>query len=57
MRVAKFRLPALAIGLVAFFAASPAAAQTPAQSWPQRPVKFIVPFGPGAGADIGARLL
>ncbi len=28
-----------------------------AQSWPQRPVKFIVPFGPGAGADIGARLL
>jgi tripartite-type tricarboxylate transporter receptor subunit TctC len=28
-----------------------------AQNWPQRPVKFIVPFGPGAGADIGARLL
>jgi tripartite-type tricarboxylate transporter receptor subunit TctC len=28
-----------------------------AQTWPQRPVKFIVPFGPGAGADIGARLL
>ena len=27
-----------------------------AQSWPTRPVKFIVPFGPGAGADIGARL-
>jgi tripartite-type tricarboxylate transporter receptor subunit TctC len=27
-----------------------------AQSWPQRSVKFIVPFGPGAGADIGARL-
>jgi tripartite-type tricarboxylate transporter receptor subunit TctC len=33
------------------------APQAPAQSWPQRPVKFIVPFGPGAGADIGARLL
>jgi tripartite-type tricarboxylate transporter receptor subunit TctC len=28
-----------------------------AQEWPQRPVKFIVPFGPGAGVDIGARLL
>src|SRR5882672_2061529 len=27
-----------------------------AQGWPQRAVKFIVPFGPGAGADIGARL-
>jgi len=26
------------------------------QSWPQRPVKFILPLGPGAGADIGARL-
>ena len=27
-----------------------------AQTWPQRPVKFIVSLGPGAGADIGARL-
>jgi tripartite-type tricarboxylate transporter receptor subunit TctC len=26
------------------------------RSWPTRPVSFIVPFGPGAGADIGARL-
>jgi tripartite-type tricarboxylate transporter receptor subunit TctC len=37
--------------------AAPSHGQTPAQSWPQRTVKFIVPFGPGAGADIGARLL
>jgi tripartite-type tricarboxylate transporter receptor subunit TctC len=48
--------------LLAFFAtfiiASDARAQTSsAQAWPQRTVKFIVPFGPGAGADIGARLL
>jgi tripartite-type tricarboxylate transporter receptor subunit TctC len=28
-----------------------------AQTWPQRAVKFIVPFGPGAGVDIGARLI
>jgi tripartite-type tricarboxylate transporter receptor subunit TctC len=32
-------------------------ASAEASAWPQRPVKFIVPFGPGAGADIGARLL
>ena len=25
--------------------------------WPTRQVRFIVPFGPGAGADIGARLI
>ena len=34
-------------------AVSTAAAQT---SWPQRNVRFIVPLGPGSGADIGARL-
>jgi tripartite-type tricarboxylate transporter receptor subunit TctC len=28
-----------------------------AQSWPQRPVKFVLPLGPGSGVDIGARLL
>jgi tripartite-type tricarboxylate transporter receptor subunit TctC len=28
-----------------------------AQSWPQRPVKFVCPLGPGSGADITGRLL
>jgi tripartite-type tricarboxylate transporter receptor subunit TctC len=28
-----------------------------AQTWPQRPVKFVLPLGPGAGADVSARLL
>jgi tripartite-type tricarboxylate transporter receptor subunit TctC len=32
-------------------------AQISTQEWPQRPVRFIIPFGPGAGADIGARLI
>jgi tripartite-type tricarboxylate transporter receptor subunit TctC len=27
-----------------------------AQTWPQRPVKFVLPLGPGSGTDIGARL-
>jgi tripartite-type tricarboxylate transporter receptor subunit TctC len=29
---------------------------TAARSWPQRPVRFILPLGPGSGSDIGARL-
>jgi tripartite-type tricarboxylate transporter receptor subunit TctC len=33
------------------------AAPSLAQSWPQRTVKFILPLGPGSGADIGARLI
>jgi tripartite-type tricarboxylate transporter receptor subunit TctC len=38
-------------------AALPLAAPSQAQqAWPTRTVKFIVPFGPGAGADIGGRL-
>jgi tripartite-type tricarboxylate transporter receptor subunit TctC len=28
-----------------------------AQTWPQRPVKFIVTLGPGSGVDFGSRLL
>jgi tripartite-type tricarboxylate transporter receptor subunit TctC len=43
----------LAALLTTLFAAAPAAAQ----SWPTRPVKFILTLGPGSGADIGARLL
>src|SRR5829696_5610558 len=55
MRVMKSRWIGI-VGLLSIVVASAAAAQTPEQSWPTRPVRFIVPFGPGAGADIGARL-
>ena len=48
------RLLALALPLVAALGLSAAPSQAP--NWPTRTVKFIVPFGPGAGADIGARL-
>ena len=45
-----------ALSLVAplVLSAAPSPAQ---QAWPQRPVRFIVSLGPGAGVDIGTRLL
>jgi tripartite-type tricarboxylate transporter receptor subunit TctC len=57
MDMTKLRMAALVAGLIAglVLPATPSLAQAPV--WPQRPVKFIVPLGPGSGADIGARLL
>ena len=51
MRRSATALLALAIlGVVAADAAH-------AQGWPQKPVKFIVPFPPGGATDISARLI
>jgi len=33
------------------------AAQTQAQAWPSRPIRFIVPYPPGGGTDIVARMV
>ena len=59
MDMTRLRQTTIVFGLLAILASSatPSQAQPSTQAWPQRPVKFIVPFGPGAGADIGARLL
>lgn len=46
-----------AIFLVAGAAGSLAQAQVPAQDWPARPIKLIVPTGPGAATDVMARLM
>jgi len=48
------RLAGVAALLLAI--AVPASLPAQAQNWPQRPVKLILPLGPGSGADIGARL-
>src|SRR5712671_8163475 len=40
----------LVLGLCAAFAAS-------AQDWPAKPVRFIVPYPPGGGTDVIARLV
>jgi tripartite-type tricarboxylate transporter receptor subunit TctC len=40
---------------VVLLASAGPAAITKADTWPTRPIKFVVPFGPGIGIDIMAR--
>ncbi len=44
-------------GLLLFATASYAVAQTYAPGFPNRPVRFIVPFPPGGGADVIGRVI
>src|SRR5271170_3218548 len=46
-------IAAISAALMLIAGAMPAGAET----WPQRNVRFIVPLGPGSGADIAARLI
>ena len=43
--------------LAAALALVASSTSSPAQTWPHRPVKFLVTLGPGSGIDIGTRLL
>jgi tripartite-type tricarboxylate transporter receptor subunit TctC len=47
-----FVLACMLISTLPFFAST-----AQAQSWPTRPVKFVVPYGPGIGIDIMARMI
>jgi tripartite-type tricarboxylate transporter receptor subunit TctC len=51
--------PKLALALAATLLAAPIllATQCPAQGYPTRPIKIIVPFGAGGPADVTARLI
>ena len=49
----RFLLSALAVAWLALTASLPAGAQ----SWPNRPVKVIVPFLAGSATDVTARLI
>jgi tripartite-type tricarboxylate transporter receptor subunit TctC len=47
----------IALAAASLFGIAAPITQVRAQAWPQRPVKFVVPLGPGSAADIAARLV
>jgi tripartite-type tricarboxylate transporter receptor subunit TctC len=55
MRNVWFRLSSVAAFALSIYAL--AATASFAQPWPSHPVRFVLPFGPGSGADTAARLM
>jgi tripartite-type tricarboxylate transporter receptor subunit TctC len=53
----KRRAPLLLPALCCVVCAGTAIAQTPAQQYPHKPIRWIIPFTPGAGADTVGRIL
>lgn len=53
MSVMRDTMPRVAIGFLFSLAASVGIAQ----QYPSKPVKFVVPYGPGTGVDVAARIL
>ena len=52
----KIRLSRLVLLVLAFSSAGACFAQEPPQSFPQRPVRVFVPYSPGGGTDVLARI-